>query len=205
MPEVLLGRPFLQRLGIDIDSLIRTLAQNISDDEAPVPALFVDHVSEDAPSIDTNSLPDLRAALNQSLADCAVHDPPEWFLSELRSLLFEFVDIFRLSLCSDPPVKVTPLLLKQTPDAVPLLANARILSPVARSYMRSWVAELEKCGLIYFNRNPSWALPAFIVDPFKKPRMVIDMVPANKTMVKYYFPFGLSFARFFRLFYFGLF
>jgi hypothetical protein len=54
--------------------------------------------------------------------------------------------------------------------------------------MKSWVHELEKCGLIYFNRNPTWALPAFVVDPFRKPRMVIDMVPANKTMVKYYFP-----------------
>jgi len=164
------------------------MAQSPSDDETAVTENFVDHVFEDAPSIDANSLPDLRDALEQRLADCAAQHPPVWFLSELRSLLFEFSDIFRLSLCSDPPVKVTPLLLKQSPDAVPLLANARILSPVARSYLRSWVAELEKCGLIYSNRNPSWALQAFVVDPFKKPRMVIDMVPANKSMVEYYFP-----------------
>ncbi|MFI5421215.1 MAG: RNase H-like domain-containing protein, partial [Nitrososphaerales archaeon] len=103
-------------------------------------------------------------------------------------MLFEFIDVFRISLCSDPPVEVTPLLLKQLPTAVPLLANSRVLTPIARAYMRSWISELEKCGLIFFNQNPSWALPAFVVDPFTKPRMVIDMVPANKSMVKYYFP-----------------
>ena len=74
------------------------------------------------------------------------------------------------------------------PGSIPIVANARVMPSVASNYMRSWVSELERCGLVYFNHSPSWALPAFVVDAFTKPRMVIDMVPANKTMVKYYFP-----------------
>lgn len=98
MSEVLLGRPFLQRLGIDVESLICIVARSASDDESVNSECFVDHVSEDAPSLDTNSFTDLQAALDERLQDCATNDAPVWFLSELRALLFEFIDIFRISL-----------------------------------------------------------------------------------------------------------
>jgi hypothetical protein len=47
---------------------------------------------------------------------------------------------------------------------------------------------LEICGLVYRNPHSTWALPAFVVLLFKKPFMVIDMIPANKVMVKSTFP-----------------
>ena len=190
MSQVLLGRPFLHRLGIDVESQIRSCAflsndhhvsDNVEDD-------IDDEFASNTVSSKENSDSDVLDALNVQILECSKNGAPESFISALRDLLFEFSDIFRVSLRPDDPVVVTPLLLQQKSDAVPVLAKCRSMPPAARTYMRSWISELEKCGFIFFNRNPTWALPAFVVDPFRKPRMVIDMVIANKSMVKYSFP-----------------
>jgi len=47
---------------------------------------------------------------------------------------------------------------------------------------------LVDCDLVFPNPNSRWALPAFVVNPDTKPRMVVDLIPANRAMVKYYFP-----------------
>jgi hypothetical protein len=142
-----------------------------------------DHILGNAPSLESNDF-DILSYLEVRVQDCISNNAPAGIVNSLRALLLEFIDIFRISLCSDHLVKVTPLILKQSSPSVPVLANSRVMPAVARDYMLRWVSELEQCGLICTNRNPTWALPPFLVDPFKKPRMVIDMVPANKTMVK---------------------
>ena len=181
MSQVLLGRPFLHRLGIDVESQIRSCAflsndhhvsDNVEDD-------IDDEFASNTVSSKENSDSDVLDALNVQILECSKNGAPESFISALHDLLFEFTDIFRVSLRPDDPVVVTPLLLQQKSDAVLVLAKCRSMPPTARTYMRSWIS---------VNRNPTWALPAFVVDPFRKPRMVIDMVPANKSMVKYSFP-----------------
>jgi hypothetical protein len=60
-----------------------------------------------------------------------------------------------------------------------------LLGPISVAGLLNWKNVASSTPIVIL---PGLYLPAFVVDPFKKPRMVIDMVPANKTMVKYYFP-----------------
>ena len=135
--EVLLGRPFLHRLGIDVESQIRLIACKDSEPTPPSDVLH-DHILDNAPSLESNDLDDIRSFLEARVQDCISNNAPSGFVNSLRALLLDFIDIFRISLCSDPPVKVTPLILKQSSSSVPVLANCRVMPAVAREYMRRW-------------------------------------------------------------------
>ncbi|ETV93807.1 hypothetical protein H310_12370 [Aphanomyces invadans] len=85
-------------------------------------------------------------------------------LSEVSSkqLFSENIDVFRLEMGGDPPIKVEPLRVRVKPGAVPVKCELRRYPPLHMEYLEGHVAELERAGLVYRNN-----------------RMTIDSRPVN--------------------------
>ncbi len=103
----------------------------------------------------------------------------------LRSLLLKHVDVFRVDLGDDPPVKVEPLKVRIKPDSVPVRCGMCRYPPAHVEYMREHVAALEANKMVYLNNRSMWAAAPRIV-PKKEAgtlRMTIDSRPINAQTV----------------------
>ncbi|ETV95936.1 hypothetical protein H310_10595 [Aphanomyces invadans] len=81
----------------------------------------------------------------------------ETAVDELRNLLVEFQDVFRLKFGRDPPVKVAPLKVHLKPGAVPVKSGLRRYPPTHLTFQEKHVRELESAGLVYRNTRSRWA------------------------------------------------
>ena len=107
--------------------------------------------------MESNDLDDIRSFLEARVQDCISNNAPSGFVNSLRALLLDFIDIFRISLCSDPSVKVTPLILKQL---LSLLNEIFILCrefnlKLSASKCRVFMAEALWCGNVYSSKGIS--------------------------------------------------
>jgi len=99
----------------------------------------------------------------------------------LANLLYKHVDVFRIDLGGDPPVKVEPLKVRIKPGSTPVKCGMRRYPPLHVEYMRNHVAALESNGMVYKNNRATWAAAPRIV-PKKEAgdlRMTIDSRPIN--------------------------
>ena len=71
----------------------------------------------------------VRAALSDEISRVSLHASAQ-YVASLEPLLFEFIDIFRLQLGPDPPVKIDPAVIELLPNATPVLCKPRNLPPL---------------------------------------------------------------------------
>ncbi|OWY94489.1 hypothetical protein PHMEG_00035758, partial [Phytophthora megakarya] len=179
--KFLLGRQTMQDIGIDIDRLFEQLSggNSISDAEE-------DEIMNETPQLTfTVDKKQIDEYLNKMLnaAKEAGFEPP--LLGALRALVFEFADVWRINIGADPPADVEPLKVRLRDGAEPYRSGTRKYPELQRAFLRDFVRELERNGLVRRNNSSRWACPAL---PVKKPysdeyRCTIDYRPTNKCTV----------------------
>ena len=145
LPHVILGRPLLKNIGIDVENqlcqlaCVETKSQQFTTPHSKHSNVTEVHSDEiHIPDIITNNIEiAISEALSKLLSECADNGASAEFVARFRSLLFEYSDIFRVSLGLDPPALVTPLKLEVVPDAVPVMTKPRRLVPSAYRYVRN--------------------------------------------------------------------
>ncbi|KAF0756866.1 hypothetical protein AaE_004463, partial [Aphanomyces astaci] len=123
----------------------------------------------------------VRIVLEAKVAEAATAGMSAAAVEQLRDLLMEFRDVFRLKFGRDPPVKVEPLKVCLKEGAVPVKSGLRRYPPTHMAFLEKHVRELEEAGLVYRNTRSRWASAPRIV-PKKDPgdlRMTIDSRPIN--------------------------
>jgi hypothetical protein len=111
-------------------------------------------------------------------------------LATLKALVFEFADIWRLSLCPGPPAKLPPLTINLQPDAIPVRVKLRRYPQEQRDFLKSFVDQLVSSGLAYRNASSTWCSAALLV-PKPGParfRFTVDLRPVNKQTVPLAWP-----------------
>ncbi|KAE9360839.1 hypothetical protein PF008_g1646 [Phytophthora fragariae] len=179
--EFLLGRKTMQDIGIDIDRLFEQLAGGDRVNEAD---------GDDVSDNDTElhfvvDMEDIHRHLDRMLDEAREAGFEPLLLGELRTLVYEYADIWRVHIGADPPADVEPLVAQLHPGAQPYRSGIRKYPEPQRKFLREFVKELEKNGLVKRNNASRWACPAL---PVKKPhsddfRCTMDYRPANKWTV----------------------
>jgi hypothetical protein len=62
--------------------------------------------------------------------------------AQLRELLDEYRDVFRVSFAKDPPIDVEPMEIKLQEGARPVMARSRCYPPLHRKYLQEHMEEL---------------------------------------------------------------
>jgi hypothetical protein len=99
----------------------------------------------------------------------------------LRQLVMECKEVFRLKLGPEPPANVKPLVIKRRDGAEPVRMSARKYDSPQLKYMRDKIYELEELGLVYKNTGLEWESPPIIL-PKPGPdqyRMTVDLRVPN--------------------------
>jgi len=94
-----------------------------------------------------------RNCLDKLIEDAIDNGLPKEYQAEMRSLVFEFADIFRTSLGADPPAAIEPMRIMLKRDAAPVRVKQRRYSPSQASFLRKKVDEMVKLGLVYPNNT----------------------------------------------------
>jgi transposase InsO family protein len=101
----------------------------------------------------------------------------------------EFLDVFRLAMCGDPPVRVDPVRVEFEPGATPPRQPPRRRSAQENQFVRDTMARLERFGMVRRTLSATTASPCYAVrkpgaDPTapldKQYRLVCDLRAVNK-------------------------
>jgi hypothetical protein len=119
---------------------------------------------------------------DERVAEAKTSGCGEEFAAGLSNVLVKYVDVFRLTLGRDPPVKMPPLKVHLKPDAKPVRCKARRYLLPQRDFMKQHMKELEEAGFVYRNPVSRWAsAPLIVRKPHTKDgiRMTVDLRPVN--------------------------
>lgn len=193
MSEILLGKPLLKALGIDVDDYLEAnrsvlhnktfntdlLAQINSASNASGKAARLSCYSgltaENADPDLIEPLPSAGAAMGEDTEDeiqdafrkmiqnAKDREMSQKGLQSLRELLQEFRDIFRIRLGKDDPAKIPPMEVKLKVGAKPVKSHQRRYAPAQRAFLSSTVKKLETLGAVRANPTSRWASPALAV------------------------------------------
>ncbi|KAH9150968.1 hypothetical protein AeRB84_006310 [Aphanomyces euteiches] len=175
--DLLIGKPVMEKLGFSSDGLlVSALKQkSIWDVEdvvettggtARVQLLRESARSGDdgdgeddglcmTPSLEKRSgeVDEVRSVLEAKIGDAIANGLNQVQAKELRRVLFDHIDVFRLDFGRDLPVDVEPLKVRLKDGAVPVKCALRRYPPAHMEYLRN----LEAAGLIYRNNRATWA------------------------------------------------
>ncbi|OWZ04566.1 hypothetical protein PHMEG_00023512, partial [Phytophthora megakarya] len=180
--ELLVGRTTLQSIGVDLDGVFEQLAQqNLDVEEAEaddIPSAHVELLGADEDD-------EVRVELHR-LVDDAVEAGFEPTRTEaLRQLVLDFADVFRLRLGRDEPADVQPLEVRLEAGSLPYRSGVRRYPEAQRQFLREYVRELERAGLVARNSKSRWSCPALPVakQGTGEYRITIDYRPVNRMTV----------------------
>jgi transposase InsO family protein len=209
--EVLLGRPALKRLGIDIIAALRssfttvTENDNISDTEDVITATaFVakdlDTEEDDTiPEISVYNRDDVTSALNTCIDNACSEGLSTANCDRLREAFIdsELQDAFRTKLSNDPPADVTPVKVQVLPSIHDIRHGTRVYNPSKSAYMAAHVQMLIDYGYVVPNSFATVASPAHPVrkpqathdDPIENQyRLTVDLRAVNNCTIPMQFP-----------------
>ncbi|RHY79166.1 hypothetical protein DYB31_006090, partial [Aphanomyces astaci] len=86
----------------------------------------------------------VRIVLESKVAEAATVGMPTAAVEQLRDLLMEFRDVFRLKFGRDPPVKVEPLKVRLEEGAMPVKSGLWRYPPPHMAFLEKHVRELDK-------------------------------------------------------------
>ena len=197
--EIILGGDFLKQLGIDPESALETLIiDNQSNGSGFEDAAggIEDQKLEGRQDLCLNKtqifekyddivigevIPEeIQSSLEELIADAAKNGLPKDWQNKLRNLIKKYSSVWRKSLGPDLPAKVTPFKTQLKPNAKPFRSKARRYNTEDSEFLKRFVDELLKYGLVKENYNSEWASPVLVV---KKSdggrRMTVDLRGVN--------------------------
>jgi hypothetical protein len=133
--------------------------------ESGSPATPVVYGDRDHDPIENGSLLDLPS----TVSDANISDSIEGMLTmasakglsptmapQLRTLVLEFADIWRLGFNSDPPARLPPMQISLQPGSVSLRVRVRKYPVEQRAFLAGFVNELVSNGFAYRNPHTKW-------------------------------------------------
>ncbi len=110
--------------------------------------------------------------------------------SIMRSMVYEFKDIFRVKLGKDPPVNVEPMKIELEGPTRPIKVRQRTYSPEQTLFLKQKVKDLTDAGYIVRNNTSKWACaPLIVPKPGKEGfRFTVDLRPVNAQTKKAVWP-----------------
>ncbi|KAE8978399.1 hypothetical protein PR001_g24855 [Phytophthora rubi] len=180
--ELLLGKLTLQSIGVDLDGVFEQLAQqhiNAAEAEADdIPSNHVDLCG----ATDEGEVDELLHSLVDEAMD-AGFEPT--MADDLRQLVLDYSDVFRVRLGHDAAADVQPLEVRLEGGAQPYRSGVRRYPEAQRQFLREYVRELESAGLVERNTQSRWACPALPVAKrgTDECRITIDYRPVNRLTV----------------------
>ncbi|ETV76454.1 hypothetical protein H257_09473 [Aphanomyces astaci] len=154
--------------------------------EDPEDALYAEDVTCSTPAMEKPADQDceIKRILNGKIAEAIQLGLSPAHESELRRILGDHTDVFRLEFGQALPVDVEPLKVRLKEGAVPVKCALRRYPPAHMEYLKQHVEELEAAGLVNHNNRETWAAAPRIVAK-KAPgeyRMTIDSRPMEVPM-----------------------
>ena len=193
--EIILGGDLLKQLGIDPQTALDTLMiesrpnNNSEENKQKNEDFTEEYVKEIQPKlpsvceeddIGAESPEEIESSLQDLIKRATDNGLPEQWQKQLILLIRKYKSVWRKSLGPDPPVKVTPFVTQLKPNVTPFRCKARRYSPEDSEFLRKFIDELLKYGLIEENYNSKWASPVLVV---KKSdggrRMTVDLRGVN--------------------------
>jgi hypothetical protein len=104
---------------------------------------------------------------------------------QLRPLVFEFTDIWRIGLSPGPPAKLPPMHISLRPGANPVRVRVRKYPQEQREFLSRFVTELVANGHAVRNPHATWCAAPLLV-PKEGPsqfRFTVDLRPFNKATI----------------------
>ena len=124
----------------------------------------------------------VRAALEERVKEAEKEGFSKSGQHELRELLKDFEDIFRLKLGNDPPADVTLMKIRLKPNSKPIKVKARRYAHNQRKFLNKYIDQLVKMGMLIEMSTAKWqSVPLLVLKPGTKVkyRMAIDIKPLN--------------------------
>eukprot|EP00474_Spongospora_subterranea_P006979 CRZ07437.1 hypothetical protein [Spongospora subterranea] len=194
IPEVLLGRPLLLCLGIDVEQQLcelgKTSYQVTDTTDSSISSENFEFDDVDDSSISLLNQEEVNQALDLRVAEAARIAPPE-FIATLLEYIDEFRHIFRVTLGPDPPIKIEPVILELKEEAVPFLCKPRRHIPIHAEFLSSHFRQLIEFGFVYENPHSQWASPVFCVSKSgtnRSLRSVVDLRVPNSFLKRLVWP-----------------
>lgn len=130
-------------------------------------------------------------ALNKLVHDALEQGLPPEHQEMLKELIFSKRHIFCLGLSDAAPATFPPLSIDLEQDAKPVRVKLRKYSEAQRDFMKSFVADLIRCGMAYPNPTSIWAAaPLLVPKPTSSNsfRFTVDLRLVNKYTKKQQYP-----------------
>ncbi|POM71410.1 Hypothetical protein PHPALM_12030 [Phytophthora palmivora] len=178
--EFLLGRATVKDIGIDVNGLLEQLAGGAS-----VAETDNDDVTEHEPELGYDDEREEIHVVVDKLVDEAVEAGFEPGLADdLRVLVHEYEDVWRLRIGADEPARVEPMRITLRPNAQPYRSGVRKYPDMQRAFLRIYAQDMLDNGLVCRNNSSRWVCAALPVrkiggDGF---RITVDYRPVNKLM-----------------------
>ena len=190
MDEILLGRPFLNSIGFNLDRHLEKLGEheNPEDDSSesdsvgklalPVKIASVGYsglsylsTNDDpielpenmAAKIGTDSKESIDSAFEGMLQTATKNGVSAKGRKRLEGLLQTYRDIFRIKLGVDEPARVEPLKIECVAGARPFKTPQRRYAPLQTAFINKTIKDLERVGAVRRNPTAKWASPALAV------------------------------------------
>ncbi|TDH68846.1 hypothetical protein CCR75_008678 [Bremia lactucae] len=156
--QFVLGKNVLVSLGNDAGSMIEQLAvsseHGYDADDLDLPNC---DVGVDVEDDITMKLADLQRAANAEECD------DDGLADELFNLAMKYKSVWRSKLGADPPAKVDPLRVQFAEGAVQVTSKARPYPREKSDFLRVYVADLVRLGLVTRNNHSHWSSPALLI------------------------------------------
>ena len=206
MDEVLIGRPFLNTIGFNLNDHLNNIHKHIHEktieeiDTANLKAVTSEYrgMSYQESYDDPIGLPDgvtagigldskesIDKEFTRIITEARNNGISEGGSKILSNTLEKYSDTFRIKLGPDPPAKVEPLVITPTDNAKPYRSPQRRYAPIQRDFIAQTIRELEAIGAIYKNPSARWASPALAVSKpgSDKLRFTVDLRgPKSRTV-----------------------
>ena len=195
--DVLLGKPLLRGLGVDVKAIMMDkippngefdCSQFINEDLGRINLILThageseDDADEQAPTLEFEATGNVKGELDAAVERAREAGLPLEKVEQLSGIVSEHMDVWRLGIQPDPPVKTEPMDIKLREGAPAYLrCDMRKYSPVHREYLRKHLDELLAGGLIAPASQPQYIAPVYVVPKGEKDfRMTVDLRRLNQ-------------------------
>jgi hypothetical protein len=181
------GGDLLRELGIEpksaLDALIVTRRQ-LKDEEEITDNSLTQTISDNDDIDDVQiahcSDNEVEEGLRQLINSAAKNGLPDEWKNKLSKLVLKYKDVWRTSLGPDPPATVTPFVTRLKPNATPYRCKGRRYNTDDSNFLKDFIEELLRNGLVEENFNSEWASPVVVVKKSDgSRRMCVDLRAVN--------------------------
>ena len=177
MDEIVLGRPFLNRIGFNLSEHLRRVHPYIHDTNkiklAAAKYMGLSYVDADddpiklpeclAAGTEKDSEEQISEAFKNCIKEANKNGISDQGINRVKNFFTKYRDVFRIKLGPDPPANVPPLFITPEANCKPYRSPQRRYTPQQREFITNTVRELESIGAIYKNPSARWASPALAV------------------------------------------